>query len=144
MEEARNNFRRQLDKGKINKKGYSRSTTKQKESPLCCIDGHMSPQKRGVRTQITEVQRQSRAPWWHCERRLWSLRSFFWTGLVCVSNDCRKSNGCYCKTTRLWRTSSWCSVCLHPCKIGGRSQIARNSKVRMSRRMDTSSTTQMA
>ena len=29
-------------------------------------------------------------------------------------------------------------------KIGGRSQIAQNSKVRMSRRMDTSSTTQMA
>ena len=29
-------------------------------------------------------------------------------------------------------------------KDGGRSQIAQNSKVRMSRRMDTSSTTQMA
>ena len=34
--------------------------------------------------------------------------------------------------------------CLHPSKIGGRSQIAQNSKIRMSRRMDTSSTTHMA
>ena len=34
--------------------------------------------------------------------------AFFLTeqGLVCVPNDCRKSNGCYCKNTRLWRTSS--------------------------------------
>ena len=84
---------------------------------------------------------QSRAPWWHCKRRLWSLCSFYWTGLVCVPDDCRKSNGCYCKITRLWRTSSWLSICLHSGKIGGRSQIAQNSKVRMSRRMDTSSTT---
>ena len=28
-------------------------------------------------------------------------------------NDCRKSNGCYCKITWLWRTSSWCNICLH-------------------------------
>ena len=90
-----------------------------------------------------KIQGQSRAPWWHCEGRLWSLGSFHWTGLVCVPNDCRKSNGCYCKITRLWRTSSWCSVCLHSSNIGGRSQIARNSKVRMSRLVGTSSTTQM-
>ena len=31
-------------------------------------------QKCRVRTQIAEVQRQSRAPGRHCERRLWSLR----------------------------------------------------------------------
>ena len=36
----------------------------------------MPPQKRGVRTQFTNFQRQSRAPWWHCKRRLWSLPSF--------------------------------------------------------------------
>ena len=35
--------------------GYSRSTKTQKESPLCYIDGHMSLQERGVRTQITDV-----------------------------------------------------------------------------------------
>ena len=45
------------------KGGYSGSSKRQKESPLCYIDGHLSPQKRGVGTKITEVQRQSRAPW---------------------------------------------------------------------------------
>ena len=31
--------------------GYSRSTERKKESPLCYTDGHMSPEKRGVRTK---------------------------------------------------------------------------------------------
>ena len=29
-----------------------------------------------------------------CKWRLWSLRSFHWATLVCVPNDCGKSNGC--------------------------------------------------
>ena len=41
----------------------------------------------------------------------------------------------------LWWTSSWCSVCVHAGKFGGCSQIAQNSKVRMSRCLDTSFTT---
>ena len=76
---------------------------------------------------IAEVPRQSRAPERHCKRRLWSLCSFYWTGLVCVPDDCCKNNGCCCKITRLWRTSSWCSICLYSGKIGGCSQIAQNS-----------------
>ena len=70
--------------------------------------------------------------------------SLYWTGLVCVPNDCRKSNGWYCKITRLRRTSSWCSIRVHSGKTGGRSQIAQNSEIGMSRRVDTSSTTSMA
>ena len=34
--------------------GYSGSTKRQKESPLCYTDGHTSPQERGVRTQISK------------------------------------------------------------------------------------------
>ena len=44
----------------------------------------------------------------------WSLRSFYWTGLVCVPDDCCKNHGCCCEISRLWWTSSGCSVCLHP------------------------------
>ena len=85
---------------KSKKRGYSGSTKRQKESPLCNIDGHMSPQECRVGTKITEVQkRQSRAPWWQCKRRLWSLCSFYWTGLVCVPDDWRDNNGCYCEIT---------------------------------------------
>ena len=53
----------QLEKVKSKKKVTLQSTKGQKESPLCYIDSHMSPQKRGVRTQSTKIQRQSRAPW---------------------------------------------------------------------------------
>ena len=41
-------------------------------------------------------------------------------------------NGCYCKINRLWRTSSWCRISLPLSKIGGRSEIAQNSWVRIS------------
>ena len=51
-----------LEKSPEQKGGYSGSTKRQKESPPCYIDGHLSSQKWRVRTQITEVQRQSRAP----------------------------------------------------------------------------------
>ena len=99
--------------------------------------------KGGVRTTFTEVQRQNRAPWRHCKWRLWSPCSLYWARLLCVPDDCGK-RGCYCKITRLRRTSSWCSICLHSSKIGGSSQIAQSSQVRVSRRKDTSSTTQVA
>ena len=52
----------QLDKVKSKKRGCSRSTKRQKESPLCHNEGHLSSQKCGVRTQISEVQRKSRTP----------------------------------------------------------------------------------
>ena len=42
-------------------RGYSGSTKRQKENPLCYTVGHLSPEKRGGRTQITQIQRQSRA-----------------------------------------------------------------------------------
>ena len=48
------------------------------------------------------------------------------------------------KVMELCRTSSRRSIYLHPDKNGGRSKDAFNSKVKMSRFMDTSSTTQVA
>ena len=60
------------------------------------------------------------------------------------SGACHKNQGCYCKITRLWRTSTRRSISLHSSNIGGCSQIAQNSKVRMSRRMVTPSTTRVA
>ena len=67
MEEARNNPSMATGEGQEQDGGYSLSTTRQKESPFCNIDGHLPLQKeRGVRTHISEV---------HCTRRLWSLSS---------------------------------------------------------------------
>ena len=76
------------------------------------------------------------------ENHSWkAIRRTIWRpGIVCVPDDCCKNHGRYCEITRLWRTSSWCSIWLHSSKIGGRSEIAQNSKVRMSSFLGTSST----
>ena len=123
---------------------YSGSTKRQQQGPLCHIDGHMSPQKWGVGTKTTEVQRQSRALGRTLSNTTLEPTHFYWTGLVCVPGDCRNNHGCHWKIKRLWRTSSWCSICLFSGKIGGCSQIAENSQIGMSRCLATSSTTQMA
>ena len=52
------------------------------------------------------------------KKKIRSVWNFYWTGVVCVPNDCRKSNACYCKSTWFRRTSSWCNICLHSGKIG--------------------------
>ena len=57
---------------------------------------------------------------------------------------CSKSHGYHIQTARVCRTSSWCSICLHPGKNGGCSQITENSQIGMSRHLDSSTTTQVA
>ena len=56
----------QLTEVKSKKEVSLEAQKRLKESHLGYIDGHMSPQKRGVGTNIT-AQKQSRAPC-HCER----------------------------------------------------------------------------
>ena len=59
----------QLVKFKIRKEVILEAQKENKNSPFCFIGGHLSSQTCGVRTEISEVQRQNRAPRWHCERR---------------------------------------------------------------------------
>ena len=110
-----------LEKSQEQKGGYSGSTKRQKESPLCFIDGHMSPQECGVGTQIT-AQYKGRVV----------LR-------VDIVNTALEPTQFLLNRARLHP-----SICLFPRKIGGCSQIAQNSGIGMSRCLDTSSTTQMA
>ena len=130
---ARDNPSMELGKCREQKGVYPGSTKRQQESPRCHIDGHVSSQKCGVATKITEVQWQNCVLGRHYKRRLWSLRSVYWTRLVSVPDDCRKRHGCYRKITRLSWTSSWCRICPYSSKIGGCSHIAQNFKIRMSR-----------
>ena len=51
-----------LEQGEEQKGGYSGSTMREKESPRCYIDGHLSSQKCGAGTKGPKVQRASRAP----------------------------------------------------------------------------------
>ena len=57
MEKARDNPSVELVERQEHKGGYPGSTKRQQESPLCIVDGHVSPQKCGVRTQIAKMQR---------------------------------------------------------------------------------------
>ena len=58
----------QMDKVKSKKRCFSGSTKREKESPLCCIDGHLSSQECRVRTKAPKIQRTSRVPLGHDKR----------------------------------------------------------------------------
>ena len=72
------------------------------------------------------------------KKSIWENQQF-----VCVTNGSRKSNGCHCKATWWCRKSGRRSIRLRPSEDEGRSKIAQDSEVRVSRCMDTSSTTEM-
>ena len=63
---------------------------------------------------------------------------------ICVTNDGCKSNWCHSRTTRMRRTSSWCSISLHPGQNGRCTIVIENSNARTSRYLDTSTKTQIA
>ena len=74
----------------------------------------------------------------------WILCSIHWTRIFSISNDGSKSHEYHIQTVRVRRTSSWCSICLYPSQNGRCSKIIENSKLGMSRHLDSSTTTQMA
>ena len=121
------------------KKGYAGSTKREKESPLCRTDGHMSPPKCGVGTQFSEPQRMSRTPRWHCKR--------------CAVFSEQVSSASQMTAAKVMDVIARLPDCAgqaadavpaYTPENEGRSKIAQNSEVRMSRWMDTSSTTQIS
>ena len=107
---------------------------RQNESPLCYIDGHVSSPECRVRTKALKVQRLSRATMRvrHSQNKDRQPRKCFFQMDV------------FCEITRMRWTSRRRCISLRPGKNEGRSQTAQNSKVRVSRHVDTSSTTQVA
>ena len=79
------------------------SKDERRKSSFCLTDGHLSFEECRIGGKTPKIQMSSCTPRWYCKRRLWSLRSFYWARLICVPNDCRKSNGSYCKISRLRR-----------------------------------------
>ena len=90
-----------------------------------------------------KIQRSS-TPRWYCEGRFGVLCSILCTRIISFTNDSSKSHGYHIQTAWLRRTSSWCSICLYPSKNGRCSKNIENSKIGMSRHLDSSTTTQMA
>ena len=111
---------------------------------LPVINGHLSSQEFRVRTKKSKIQRSCSIPMLHCQRWFRLLRSIYRARFINVTSDGSKSNGCHIKATRMRRTSSGRSICLYPGKNGRRSKSIENSKIGMSRHLDSSTTTQMA
>ena len=128
---------------KVSFNSYPGDAKTQKKSPLYFNDDHMSLEKCWVAIETSEVQRTCGTPWQHCQRWLRRLCCILKVRIVCVTNDCDENHKYNCKIYRLWRSSIWCSICIYADNTGRCFKIAENSEVRMFRRMDTSSKTQM-
>ena len=61
-EEARNIAGLAIRHGEEQKGGYSESTQRKKENPLCYIDGHLSSQECGVGTKSTTKSTETESP----------------------------------------------------------------------------------
>ena len=117
------------------KKGRSRGAERRKDSPFCHFGGHLSSQKSrswNPNSKNTMDELYSAVTLW---RTILTLMQY--------SQRVRQRHR-WRPQTRMRRTSSWCSIRLHPRQNGGRSRVIENSKVRVSRCLDTPTTTQVA
>ena len=131
------------DESQKRKRGDRWNKERRKNSSLCAINGHLSSQEFGVKASISKVQRQSRTPRWQSERWFRITRSIYWLRIIRITDDSRRSHGHYFKGTRMRRTSSWCSIRLHPGQKGRCTTVIENSKVRMSRDLESSLRTRL-
>ena len=134
----------QMTKVRNKKEVIDEARKQSKTVHVCVINGSLSSQEYRIGGKASKIQRSSRAPRWVSERWFRLIRSIYRAKFICVTNDSCKSNGCQSKATRMSRTSSRRSISLHPSPNGRCTVIIENSKVRMSRYLDSSTKTQMA
>ena len=97
---------------KIHKTAYGR------KSSFRIIGGHLSSEDCCIRQGTLEVQRSSCTSWWHCERRFRLLCRVHRTRFISITSDGSKKSWMSFKATRLRRTSSGRSICLHSSQVG--------------------------
>ena len=97
-----------------------------------------------LETTHQKIQRSSCVPRQHCERRFRLFCSIYRARIISFSNDSSKSHGYHLQIARLRWTSSGRSICLYPSENGRCAKIIENSKIGMSRHLDSSTMTQMA
>ena len=76
--------------------------------------------------------------------KVWILCSIHGTRIISITDDSSKSHGYHLQIARLRWTSSRRSISLYPRRNGRCSQFFENSKIGVSRHLDSSTTTQMA
>ena len=134
------NFGVELDKSQKWEKGDRWSKDVGRYISFCIINGHLSFEKCWIGGKAPEIQRSSCAPWWYCERRFRFLCSIHWKRIFSITNDSSKSHGYHLQIAGLRRTSSRRSISTYP-ENGRCSQIVENSKIGVSRHLDSSTTT---
>ena len=104
----------------------------------------MSCNECWIGDKAPKIQRSSCTSRWYCKRWFWLLCSIHWTRIFSISNDSRQHHGYHFQIAWLRWTSSRRSISLYLGKNGRCSKITENSKIGMSRHLDSSTTTQMA
>ena len=141
---TRENTGMAADEGQKQKWGERWSKEWGQKSAFCVINGSPSSQDFGVGTAISKIERTICTSRRHWERWFWIVCSIYWAMSISITNDGCNSDGYHVETTRMRRTSSWCNIWLHPGQNGRCTDVTENSKVRMSRYLDTSTKAQMA
>ena len=132
--------------------GHRRSTERANNIPFCYADGHLSSQECGFGTKFQKykVRIVLRGDTVKDDSGSYFLRRFCLLCSISLNrvrlqhNDGRTSIGCRSKATKMSKTSSQRSISLHPSQNGGRFNIIETSSFRMSRYLDTPTTTQVS
>ena len=132
---TRENTGMAADESQEHKRGDRWSKERWQNRALRVFDRHLSSQEFGVGTKSSKIQRPSCAPRWHCKRLFRLLCSIHRARFICVTNDGCKSIGCHRKTTRMRKDKQHMQY--QPGQNGRCTMVIENSKVRMSRYLDT-------
>ena len=81
--------------------------------PIAANDGSLSSQGFGAGTSVSKIQRQSCTPRWHCKRCFRFVCSVHWARIISITDDSRISHGHNITASRMFRTSSRCSIRLY-------------------------------
>ena len=116
-----------------------------RKSSFCLINGHLSFEKCWIGGKSTKNTKVRVVLWGDIvggDSRV--LCSVHWTRIISITNNGRKSHGYHIQIARVRRTISGRSICLYPGDNGRCFKIIENSKVRMSRYLDTCTEAQVA
>ena len=95
--------------------------------------------------QSTKIQRSTCTPRWYCQRRFRVLCSIHRAGIISITNDSSKSHGYHIQTARVAHGQAADAVSAYTqVKMEDAPKLLENSKIGMSRHLDSSTTTQMA
>ena len=83
-------------------------------------------------------------PRWYCKKRFGVFYSIHWIRNISISNNSRESHAHHIKTSRMFRTSSRCSIRVFTGQNARCINVIKNFKVRMSRYLSTSTEAKIA